>query len=208
MSTTIDLDKLEKKVFSTTHQDGLIDILLGIIFLQFSIAPLLTDIGFSDFEASAVFIPVWLIGFLLFFLAKKFIVTPRTGKIKPGKKRKLKLQKANIVLLIILFAGFLIGLLYNDFSDSIDFLFPLTFSIIILLVSMISAYYFDINRLNYYGIMIACAPIIGEILWNNRLVSHHGFPLMFGIVSFILITVGMILLIRFLKLYSNLKMEE
>jgi len=167
MENKINLDKLETKVFSTTYQDGLLDMFLGIVLLQFAIGPLLTDIGFSDFAAAAAFIPVWLIALLLFFLIKRFITKPRIGTIKPGPVRKAKIVKANIILFVILFAGFLIGLLYEDFSQRINILFPLTFSMMILALASVSAYYFNIIRLYYYGILIAMAPLSGEIIEAN-----------------------------------------
>jgi len=208
MENKIDLDKLETNVFRTTYQDGLLDMFLGIILLQLAVGPLLTDIGLSDFGAAAVFIPIWLSALLLFFQIKRFITKPRIGNIKPGPVRKAKIVKVNIILLVILSAGFLIGLLYEDLSQSIDFLSPLTFSMMILLLASVSAYYFNIIRLYYYGILIAIAPLIGEILWRYGLVSHHGFPIVFGISSFVLITVGVILFIRFLHNYPKIKMES
>lgn len=208
MQTSINLEGIERKIYSKTHKDGLIDIFLGIVFLQFSIAPLLTDIGFSDLMSSAIFIPVWFIAYLAFFLIKKYVIKPRIGIIKPGHTRKTKLQKANVVLLIILFAGLLIGFFYNEYTTSINFLFPISFSVIILLVSFVSAYYFDINRFYYYGILIAAAPLIGEILWANRLVSHHGFPLLFGMISLGLIVTGLTLFIRFIKSHPVVEIEE
>ena len=208
MENKINLDKLETKVFKTTYQDGLLDMFLGIILLQLAIGPLLTDIGFSDFGAAAAFIPVWLIALLLFFLIKRFITKPRIGTIKPGPVRKAKIVKVNILLLVILSAGFIIALLYEDFSQSINFSFPLTFSMMILSLASVSAYYFNIIRLYYYGILIAIAPLIGEILWSYGLVSHHGFPIVFGISSFVLITVGVNLFIRFLHNYPKIKMES
>ena len=208
MENRINLDKLETKIFTTTYQDGLLDMFLGIILLQFAIGPLLTDIGFSDFEASAVFIPVWFIALFIFFIIKRFITKPRIGNIKPGPVRKTKIVKFNIILFVILFAAFLIGLLYEDFSHQINFLFPMTFSMIILVLASVSAYYLNIMRLYYYGIMIAIAPLIGEFLWNLGLVSHHGFPLVFGISSFVLIAAGLNLFIRFLHNYPKIKMES
>ena len=121
------------------------------------------------------------------------------GIVKPGPARKAKLLKVNIILLIILFAGFLVGLLYPKLSPAANIVFPITFSMMILSLFSISAYYLNINRLLYYGMVISLAPITGEILWQNGLVSHHGYPLVFGIVSSFLIIAGIFYFIRFLR---------
>jgi len=68
----------------------------------------------------------------------------------------------------------------------------------VLLISFIAAHYLEISRLFYYGILVAIAPLIGEWLWNKGMVSHHGFPLIFGIISICFIVIGTIFLIRFL----------
>ena len=101
----------ETKIFTTSYKDGLLDMFLGVILLQFVIGPFLTDIGFSDFAAAAAFIPIWIIAFIAYFLIKKYIIKPRTGNIKPGPVRRAKMIKANIFGLLILFVGFLFGLL-------------------------------------------------------------------------------------------------
>jgi hypothetical protein len=208
MNKEINLKDIEKKVFTAPYQDGLLDILLGIIFSQFSIAPLLTNIGFSDFEASVVFVPVYIIALVLFLIVKKYVTKPRTGIIKPGPARKSKLIKVNIILFIILFAGFIIGLLYPRFSSAINMVFPMSFSMMILIVFSVSAYYLNLNRLYYYGMGIAVAPFVGEILWQNSLVSHHGYPLVFGIISSFLIVIGIIYFIRFMRENPLPVMEE
>ena len=88
MKDKIDLKKIESKAFTSSFQDGLLDILIGCFFLQFSIAPLLTDIGFSDLMASVVFIPFYLFILIAFLLLKKYITNPRVGRFKPNPKRK------------------------------------------------------------------------------------------------------------------------
>jgi len=208
MSTTINFEKLEEKVFTTMHKDGLLDVFIGIVLLQFVVGPLLTDIGFSDFEASSAFIPVWLITFIAYFLIKRFVTKPRIGNIKPGFKRKSKMIKVNIILTLILFTGFLTGLLYEQFADSIRMQFPLMISMLILAVASVTAYYLDITRFYYYGLLIALGPIIGEMLWNNGMVSHHGYPLVFGILSIVLISIGIIQFFRFIQAYPVVNIEE
>lgn len=198
MSETVDLKKIEIKAFTSTFKDGLLDIFLGIVFLQFALAPLLTDIGFSDFTASAVFIPVYLIGLISFVLIKKYVTRPRMGLVKPGLARKTKLWKVNIILLIVFLISFILGLIYSDDIPAMNSLFPSAFSVTVLVASFIAAYFLNLYRLFLYGILIVIAHLSGELLWSKGLVSHHGFPLMFGILSSALIIFGLILFIRFL----------
>jgi hypothetical protein len=41
--------------------------------------------------------------------------------------------------------------------------------------------------------------LIGEWLWTKGYAAHHGFPVTFGISSGIMILVGWILFVRFLR---------
>jgi hypothetical protein len=197
MPDKINLKKIEIEVFTSSYEDGLMDILIGIVFSQFAIAPLLTDIGFSDLMASAIFVPLYILILIIFILLKKYITNPRMGTFKPNPKRKFKLIKLNLVLFILLLIGFLAGLIYNTSSAVVNSFYPLTFSSLVLIISFVAGYYLNINRLFYYGILVALSPLIGELLWSKGLVSHHGFPLTFGISSAILIIFGITKFIRF-----------
>ncbi|MFC2088149.1 hypothetical protein ACFLSX_00975 [Calditrichota bacterium] len=207
MVETINLKKFEIRAFTSTFKDGLLDIFLGLILLQFVIGPLLTDIGFSDFEASAVFVPFYLIGLIFFMLIKKYVTKPRMGVVKPGPARKTKLWMVNVILFIVLLISFILGLIYTDNIPAMNSLFPFLFSITVLVASFTAAYFLNLYRLFLYGILIAFAHLTGELLWSKGLVSHHGFPLMFGILSFALVIFGLILFIRFL-LTHPIPMEE
>jgi hypothetical protein len=199
MTAKINLDKIESIAFTSSYQDGLMDIFLGAVFLQFAIAPLLTDIGFSDLMASAIFVPFYILIFFAFFLLKKYIIKPRMGTFKPSPQRKSKLIKLNLVLFIILLIGLLLGFYASTSATTINIVYPFTFSGMVLIISFLAGFYLNLNRLFYYGIFISCAQIIGELLWSKGLVSHHGFPITFGISSVVLITIGLIMFIRFFR---------
>ena len=65
MTHSRDLKEFEKKAFRATFQDGFLDIFLGIVFAQFAIGQLLTDIGYSDMMSSLIFMPIYVIGLVL-----------------------------------------------------------------------------------------------------------------------------------------------
>ena len=128
MLDKIDLKKIESRAFTFSFQDGLLDIFLGCVFLQFSVAPLLTDIGFSDLMASVVFIPFYILILIAFFLLKKYITKPRIGSFKPGPKRKSKLMLLNLIVFVILLVGFVIGWFYNPSAGITNSTYPFLFS--------------------------------------------------------------------------------
>ncbi len=204
MKNKIDLKEIEKKAFRFTFQDGLFDILIGIFLSMFAIAPLLTDL-LGDFWSSFVFLPVNLLCLFLFRTAKKKITMPRIGMIKFGGERKTKMVKLSLFFSFLLVIGIIAGQLFWFFSQKelVRWTAP-AFLILLMLSSFsVTGYFLNIRRLFIYGIMIALLVPIGEILFWRGIVTHHGYPLVFGISCSTMIITGIILLIRFVRKYPR-----
>jgi MFS family permease len=67
-----------------------------------------------------------------------------------------------------------------------------------LLTFSIAGYFLDFPRLYLYGILITLAPLIGELLYQNLNVPHHGWPVTFGLGGIVIIGTGVTLFVRFL----------
>ena len=205
MDKNLDLKELERKAFRSTFQDGLWDIFLGLIFTQFAIAPLLTDIGMGDLGSSAVFVPVYILAFLLLRYGKKYITLPRMGLVRYGNYRKKSIKKMIFLCNIMLFLGLIAGLFAFTKSDIklSEWIFPGFFSAMLLLGFSMAAYYLKLSRLFLYGLLLSFSIPIGELLYRYEGASHHGFPIVFSIASITIISIGVVLLIRFLRNYPN-----
>jgi len=198
MTEKIDLKKIEKKAWTLYFQDGLIDIFIGCIVIMFALAPFLSE-SLGDFWSSAVFLPFWGLVYLLILVTRKYVVTPRIGIVKFGVVRKKKMIKFNLIIFIVLTIGFLLGLLsFIDFNVP-GWIHMARFGLIVLITSSLAAYFLDYPRLFVYGIMFILSLLIGEWLWVNMQVSHHGFPITFGITSAIIIIIGLIVFVRLLQ---------
>ncbi len=204
MINEISLQKLEKRAFRSTFQDGLWDIFIGILFTQFAVAPLLSERGLSDFWNSAIFFPIYMIALAGVMLMKKYVVTPRLGLVQFGKKRKSKFKKLILLTNIILVIGIIAGVFFIDLSNlNIKWLFPATFSLILLIGFSVAGYLLDLTRFYIYGAMNGLAVIVGELLYQFAGASHHGFPVAFGVTSGIMIITGIVFFIVFLRRYPK-----
>jgi len=204
MVANIDLKELERKAFRSVFQDGLWDIFIGFLFTQFAIAPFLSEWGLGDFWSSAVLFPVYMIVLVGVMLAKKYVVAPRLGLVQFNKQRKSKLKKLILMTNIILFFGIIAALFFIDLSNlQIKWLFPATFCLILLLGFSAVAYLLDLARFYIYAAMNCLAVVIGELLYQFADASHHGFPVAFGTTSSIMIVVGLVLLVNFLRKYPK-----
>jgi hypothetical protein len=205
MPSNLNLKEIENKAFKSTNQDGLIDILIGSILSMFAIAPLLTDLGLGDFWSSFIFLPVYLICFLLFRIAKMKITVPRIGLMQIGDRRKIKLMKLIFFFSILLLLGIVAGLFFWAYwqKELVRWIAPAVLITLMLSSFSVAGYLLSISRLFIYGIKIALLVPIGEILFWRGIVTHHGYPLVFGISCSTMITTGIVLLIRFVRKYPK-----
>ena len=215
MNKNINLKDLERKAFRSTFQDGLWDIFIGFLFTQFVIAPLLSDRGLGDFWSSAVLFPIYMIVLGTVMVLKKYVITPRLGMVQFSKKRKSKFKILILMTNIILVIGIIAGAFFVDLSNlNIKWLAPATFSLMLLIGFSVAAYMLDLARFYIYGAMNSLAVVVGELLYQFAGASHHGFPVAFGVTSSIMIIVGIVLLVNFLRKYPkpggdlNLEGEE
>ena len=198
MSQKISLKGAERKVFSTAINDGLWDILLGCFFLIFALAPFLST-RLGDFWSSVVFLPFWLLVFLIVQWLRKHMVTPRVGVVKFGQARRTKLRKFAVVMLAVNVIVFIFGLVAAmSFGRVTGQIYTITLGLIFLIGFSVAAYFLDFNRLYFYGLLVGLSFLGGEWLWARGYASHHGYPITFGTTAGIMILVGLAVFVRLL----------
>ena len=204
MQTPISLKSIERKSFQTTFADGLWDVLIACLPLQFAIAQLLSK-SLGDFWSSAVFLPFWAVVYLAIWLARKYLIRPRLGTVTIGKIRQKKLRLFTIVMLIVNCLALIVGFLaaYGfmsgggkslDLSRAIPFMLGFSF----LAMFSFTAFILNYPRLYLYGLLLFIAPLVGEWLYRNHGATHHGYPIVFGFSAGVMILTGFILFIRLL----------
>ncbi len=211
MNEIPNLVELEKRAFRSTYQDGLLDILLAVIFSQFAIGPLLTDIGFSDILSSAIFMPFYLIALVLFWACKKYLIAPRLGIVRFNPKRMKKISNLTKIFLLILVIGLILGILGSTGGLPLSYkipVYPFIFSSILFIGFFLAAHYLNLTRLYYYGVLLASAGPIGEFLYKNSYAAHHGYPIVYGIASIVMLITGIILLVNFIRKYPVLTVGD
>lgn len=99
--TQIDLKKLEKKAFTSYHEDGLFDIGVGLFILGFGIG-MLTEMIWLPAVAGPVAMSVW-------YAAKKSITVPRAGHVKFGPERYSRMRNLITAGVVVLAACVLLS---------------------------------------------------------------------------------------------------
>lgn len=203
MSQKISLKEAERKAFRLAHQDGLWDIFIACVTLMFAIGPFLSP-RLGDFWSSAIFLPFWGLAFLVIWLVRKYVIRPRIGQVKFRPARISRLRRSYLVIFVILLANFILGLFSAISFVSLPGGLSMTiFSLLILTVFSIAGYFLEFNELYIYGLLIAFSPLVGEWLYTNFKVSHHGYPVTFGITTGIIMITGLVKFIRILRADST-----
>jgi hypothetical protein len=211
MMENISLKELEKMAYRSTFQDGIWDVFLGIMLLNMAISVLLTTMGFTLLQSAlglaVISIPLTTFGLAFFILGKKYITVPRMGYVEFGPKRKRNLRKSILVLSLSAILGLVVFILTTSSKIPYDLRskFPVVFIIFalnVIVVFSLLAYFFDFERLYIYAFLYAVPFVIGKHL-QQITGSRYMLTTLLFISSSIMIAVGLIFFIRFLKKYPR-----
>jgi len=203
----VDLRGLEKRAWRSAFQDGFWDIFLGWLFLGLSIATFGDTFGLPAEVGSMIIMLCWnTIAVLFLILGKKFITIPRIGFVKFGAKRK-KLKKRLLAFLIfnVFLAFLLLFVNISGFFKSLNIgglTEPLVVGLLLITVPLsILAYFLEFNRLYIYAIFFGLGFFISELLYP-LVGSPLDLFLSLGSVGIVVIFIGLVYLVLFLRKYS------
>jgi hypothetical protein len=199
MSNEINLKEADRKIFSTSFDDGLLDIFLASVVLMFAVAPFLSKY-LGDFWSSAVFLPFWGALYLILRWLRVHVVNPRIGTVKYGPIRKKKITVFTIVMLVLNTIFLLLGMVAFAMPSGSGWRFILPFGAMVLILFSLAGYFLDLTRLYVYGLMLALAAPVGEWLYQNFGASHHGYPVTYGLSALVIFLVG---LVKFITLVHD-----
>jgi hypothetical protein len=195
------LKEIEKKTYKTYHQDGLIDIFVGLYILLFGAGIFLRT--YTEFTTwfiipaifPSVMIPIW-ISF------KRRITIPRIGYVKFGLRSANKLMAVFLGLAVVGLGVFMVfgfgGMMDQSWAVTLMDLIVSNSMIIIgvsaFLLSSLFAYTMGLKRLYAYGLLTLIMFTIGHFI----VTQFEYFPVIIGSA---IIIYGLVLLRQFLRKY-------
>jgi hypothetical protein len=198
MSENKTLKAIDRKIFKSYFDDGLLDFFLAAFVLMFAIAPLLSG-TLGDFWSSAIFLPFWGLVYLILLTIRRRVIAPRIGSVKWGEMRKKKLRTGSLILIVINVIFLVFGIVFSFMPIQSGYVMSIRFSVMVLVLFSGAGYMLDFNFLYVYGIMITLAMPVGEWLYQTAGFSHHGYPAVFGTVAGIMFLRGLYKFIKLLK---------
>jgi len=209
MSHTINLKELERKAFRSTFQDGLWDMYLGFLLLTMGMGPVLPALNTSVMWTLVILLMLSVLAWLAFWAGKKFITTPRMGLVKFGPQRKAKLKKTRAVLCLSALLGVIMFVLRAMWNVEWAARIPIpayVWAVQAIVVFGLGAYFLDVSRFYAYGVLYAIPVPVGFLLLQNTGLPGFMF-LPFGVSGVVMVLIGAVLFIRFLRNYPLLPEE-
>jgi hypothetical protein len=209
VSEKLSLKELERKAFRSTFQDGLWDIFLGLLLLNMGGGTLLGGSGMSPLWSMVVLTAFVCAVLALFWAGKKYVTAPRMGLVEFGPQRKSKLRRVRVVLFLSVLVGvlmFLWGL--GAWSGRLPYVLaelPIpayVWALQCVVVFSVAAYFMDVTRFYIYGVVYAVPFPLGILLAHNtELTGALSMAITFGTAGGILVLIGVVLFVRFLRRY-------
>lgn len=197
MNTHNSLKELERKAYRSTFEDGIYDILFGLIFLILALIPILEKAGISRFIGYALL----LIPATLPIIGKRLITIPRMGAVEFGRKRKSRNRLLLIVtvIVILLMLPIMISMMSQGFSGSMGWM---VIALLALPVFIIAVYAMDFPRLWIYAALLLAGAVESEFLLRY-MSSPHNTSISFGLPGAIILIAGLNLLVKFIQKYPK-----
>ncbi|MHA2391719.1 MAG: hypothetical protein ACXAEX_07100 [Promethearchaeota archaeon] len=211
MSENIDLKELEKRAWKSTLIDGIFEIYFGILHLSLTLGIVFDEVIPSPYNSIITFSIIGF-GLIFFLIGKKYISQPRLGKVKFGSTRIARKVKTIAVLTVNFFALliiYLVGVLNPQFRLNLPgYLYGLLVGLLFFTLPLcFVAYFLQFKRLYFIAILLGLGFFLDEIFALLLIPEPFGSLLAFGLISITILSIGIVVFIRFLKNYPLPKEE-
>ncbi|MFW9782606.1 MAG: hypothetical protein ACFFFB_10025 [Candidatus Heimdallarchaeota archaeon] len=211
MTQDIDLKAIEKKILKTAHQHGLFDIIVGLIYTGMAFGPIFREALPEPYRYFLWPLILICIGCIILFFLFIYVVKPRIGFVKPGPKLKsigkklLIITLAQSIFTLIIFLLPFFGIASGVRVEGITFI--LIIGLVFIVFPFITmAYLLKFPRLYLIGLLIWTGIFINEII-NHSIDYRIRWLLSYGITGTVILFIGIVIFIRFLKRYPMPKEE-
>lgn len=204
MPPEIDLKDLEKKAYTSFHQDGIIDLIIGFCAVVFGI------IFYYEPEYYFFFVGLFIMATPMYILLKNSITVPRIGLVKFKPERQARIKQLMTILVMITVVAVIVTnafwimsamkVMPRSLIDFLDQYYMVYFGVILSAITVIGAYLADLKRFYAYGLIVLVAFVGLHFL---DVPGKLGLGL--AIPGLAMLLSGLVLLLRFVKDYPVVK---
>ena len=193
MSMELDMKEIERKVYLVYHEDGLIDIVLGLVFAAWGM--------FLVFGPPFLVFLIGPMALVIYYFGKRDITIPRIGIIEPAPRMARRISNLLLTLLLIGITA-LVGIWLLASGDKPG-LGSYSLGIVGLVVAVgvcILGYLLYASRLYAYAALLFVAFATGAAL-IDRITAVDMFLVSVISAGFIILLCGLVVLARFVRRY-------
>jgi len=201
MKSRTSLKDAERRAFASRFEDGLVDVTIGSLLMNFALSPLLNEVLGRTWGRSLFLAGYAVVGGIALFLWQHF-VQPRKGVVVFRAERRAKVRKSLVLIFLLGLVALALILLSLSGGSAAKWTGLARFGLMQFLAFCAAAYFFSVERFYYYGLMVGTAPVIGKALHDWLAVPYHGIPVAFGAASAIIVVTGVRRLARFVMDYD------
>ena len=197
MNQKINMKKIERKAYTTYHQDGVIDIAVAVVVILFGIIMLgdMPWLGGIGGVAGILAVSLYA-GF------KKVVTVPRLGYVKFPQQRAQRMTTIAVALGTLSALMGLVAFLQTTSQGTPDWLmllidnYMLTIGTAMAGLFLLGGYAFKTNRIYAYALLTFVMFTIGYFL---------SFPLYYYLFALgsIILGIGIVLMVRFVQKYPK-----
>jgi hypothetical protein len=211
MSGPYDLRQIQRRTFQLmSFEDGLWDLLLGTIFVFLAIYPVTRQL-LGPVWNLILFLSLLALVVIVQLVVRRLVSEPRIGYVRPRRTPKLRLLAYITIVMVLITFGLVVWTLLSPVSgptSSIQAEAPPGRSYLVELITLLvmgalfsaMGYLFGVTRLYFYGWMLGLANLASVYMEHN---AGWVFNLPLAIAAGVLLLIGFVLLIRFLRKYPR-----
>ena len=204
-----DLRQVQKRIYQMMNfEDGLWDLLLGIIFMFLAIYPITREFLGPEWNI-VLFLGAVLLLAVGQLALRYFISLPRIGYVRPRPSPKLRLLAIFTVIMVLLTFSLLLVTFLGPGSEAApsataetatgrSYTVELITLLVIGLLFSALGYFFGVSRLYFYGWLIGFANLASVYMTHN---AGWSFNIPLAVVGGVILIIGFLLLARFLRKY-------
>lgn len=195
-----DLDALERAAFRKFHEDGLLDVFLGLLLALMPLSALLSGVV-SESVSTLIYAATLIVLVVALSVLRPRLVRPRLGSFTPSRARRQKIRWTRLFFVASFALGLLVWAIFAaGEGEGMLAIMPFVWLVNCVVVFGAAAYFLEIPRLLLYGLLFGGPLAIDGVI---RMTTEARLPLVltFVLPGLIIVTIGLVKLVRFLRDY-------
>jgi hypothetical protein len=209
MSEMADFRQIQRRVFQlVSFEDGLWDMLLGLIFLALAVYPVTRELLGPEWNI-ILFVALLALLSVGQLLVRRRVSGPRIGVAVPRRTPKMRLLVVITFVMVAVTIGLVVLTLLApepehatnaplEASPRRGYLVELIVVLVMGLLFSAMGYLFGVTRLYFYGWMVGLANLASVYMTHN---AGWTFLIPLAVAAGIILIIGLVLLVRFLRTY-------